>query len=45
MDGKAVLNAIKAVTCLWRAPKHKGAALAAGGLKVLQDGAVKAGLM
>jgi D-psicose/D-tagatose/L-ribulose 3-epimerase len=46
LESFAAMNeAIKAATCLWRAPKHKGAALAAGGLKVLQEGAAKAGLI
>jgi D-psicose/D-tagatose/L-ribulose 3-epimerase len=46
LESFAAINpALAAATCLWRAPKHSGAELAAGGMKVLREGAKKARLV
>jgi D-psicose/D-tagatose/L-ribulose 3-epimerase len=45
LESFAAINpALAAATCLWRAPKHSGAELAAGGMKFLREHAVKYGL-
>jgi D-psicose/D-tagatose/L-ribulose 3-epimerase len=46
LESFAAINpALAAATCLWRAPRHSGAELAAGGMRVLREGAKKAGLL
>lgn len=46
LESFAAINPdLAAATCLWRAPKHTGEELAAGGVKYLREGAAKVGLL